>query len=144
MSSSSSRSSTSGGTLVDVPSKRSGFPSPSVSWAPAASSGKASGPAIQLPLVGASGPSQTPSPSVSALPASVPSGSPSSAMLAMPSPSMSGSSASQIPSSSKSLGMSVASVELVKQSISVMSRKPSLSSSSSAMRPPGPSGSSSG
>ena len=144
MSSSSSRSSISGGTLVDVPSKRSGMPSPSVSWTPAASSGNASGPASQPPLAGASGPSQTPSPSVSGLSSSLPSGWPSSTMLAIPSPSISGSRASQIPSPSMSLGVLVELSGSVRQSFSIVSRNPSLSSSSSATNPPGPSGSSSG
>ena len=72
VSSSSSRSSTSGGVLVEFPLSASGMPSPSVSSDAAASCGNASGPAEQPPLAGTSGPSQTPSPSVSAFAGSVP------------------------------------------------------------------------
>ena len=146
VSSSSSRSSTSGGWLVDATpgTSSSGLPSPSVSLAPAGSSGKASGPATQPPLAGASGPSQVPSPSVSGLVGLVSTGRPSSSSLGMPSPSMSSSIRSQMPSPSMSSGMLASSSGSLSHVTSVVSRYPSLSSSSSAMRPPGPSGSSSG
>ena len=145
VSSSSSKSSTRGGSEVESTpgTNSSGFSSLSVSFAPAGSSGKASGPAEHTSLT-AFGPSQTPSPSVSALLDAVSSGRPSSSSLGMPSPSMSSSIKSQMPSPSKSSGPSSASSGSDAQSISSVSRKPSLSSSSSAVRPPGPSGSSSG
>ena len=71
---SSSKSSTSGGTLLESTpgTKVSGSPSPSVSVSADGSSGKASGPATQFGGE-ATGPSHIPSPSVSGLVGSVPS-----------------------------------------------------------------------
>ena len=124
VSSSSSRSSTSGGWLVEgTPGTNwSGLPSPSVSLAPAGSSGKASGPATHPPLAGASGPSHTPSPSLSGLVELVSSGRPSSSSLRMPSPSTSSSIRSQMPSPSMSSGMLVASSGSLSQVSSIKSR----------------------
>ena len=121
---SSSRSSTNGGTLVEFTpgTKVSGMPSPSVSIAPAGSSGKASGPPMQPPLAGACGPSQMPSPSLSGLLGLVPVGKPASSSLRMPSPSMSSSNRSQMPSPSMSSGRLVALSGSLRQSTSMVSR----------------------
>ena len=124
VSSSSSRSSTSGGWLVEVTpgTNWSGLPSPSVSLAPAGSSGKASGPATHPPLAGASGPSHTPSPSLSGLVELVSMGKPSSSSLGIPSPSTSSSIRSQMPSPSMSSGMLMASSGSLSQVTSVVSK----------------------
>ncbi len=122
-SSSSSRSSMRAGSLVEFTpgTKSSGLPSPSVSLEADGSSGKASGPAVQLLVTGDSGPSQTPSPSVSGLSGSVPIGRPVSLRLSIPSPSMSRSSPSQIASPSMSSGIEVAFFESELQASSEIS-----------------------
>ena len=124
---------------VVIPSTiSSGLPSPSVSNQAAASSGKASGPAVQMPagIAGADGPSQTPSPSVSALDELVIESAASSASFKIPSPSISRSSPSQIVSPSRSVGMLRLSNESEPQVSSAASVYPSLSSSSSATKLP--------